>query len=225
MKAIKLVIFDLDGTIIDSLDDLTDATNHMLSEMDRRVLTRSDVRKLVGQGARRLVERAVPDISSKDMERALGYFLSFNDDHIADKTRLYPHVTETLKSLRKFGCRLAVVSNKNASLCRKVMDKLGLKDFFEAVIGADTLPFRKPSPEPVMKLLRDFGVNPGESVIVGDSINDVAAGKAAGVLTVGCTYGYGDLQEVEGADYLVGAFSEILDLPIFAGLGGHETGI
>lgn len=221
MDRIKLIIFDLDGTIIDSLDDLTDATNHMLSEMHKGMLSRSDVRKLVGQGARRLVERALPGISLCDIERALGYFLSFNDDHIVDKTRPYPDVPETLTSLKVAGCRLAVISNKNASLCRKVIDTLGLKEFFETVIGADTMPFRKPSPEPILKLLRDFGVNPGEAVIIGDSINDVAAGKAAGVMTVGCTYGYGEKSEVEDADYLVGAFAEILDLPIFAWVRGQ----
>lgn len=225
MDRIKLIIFDLDGTVIDSLDDLTDATNYMLSEMHKGMLPRDDVRKLVGQGARRLVERALPGISSHDLERALGYFLSFNDDHIADKTRLYPDVTETLTSLRGAGCRLAVISNKNSSLCRKVIDTLGLEDFFEVIIGADTLPFRKPSPEPILKLLRDLEVDPGEAVIVGDSINDVAAGRAAGVLTVGCTYGYGDMSEVEDADYLVGDFAEILDLPIFDWIGRPESGI
>ncbi len=126
-------------------------------------------------------------------------------------------------SLKNSGCRLAIVSNKNSSLCRKVINALGVEDFFEVVMGADTIPFPKPSPEPVLKLLGNFGVNPGNAVIVGDSINDVAAGKAAGVLTVGCTYGYGELTEVEDADYVVGAFAEILDLPIFAGVKKQES--
>jgi phosphoglycolate phosphatase len=181
------------------------------------------VKKLVGQGARRLVERAIPDISSDDLERALGCFISFNDDHIVDKTRLYPNVPGTLTSLRESGRRLAVISNKNAALCRKVINTLGVEDFFEVVMGADSIPFRKPSPEPILKLLGDFGFNPDSAIIVGDSINDVAAGKAAGVLTVGCTYGYGELSEVKNADYLVGAFDEILDLPIFAGVGGQRA--
>ncbi len=218
MNKIELVIFDLDGTIIDSLDDLTDATNYMLSKMGKGSLSRERVKKLVGQGARRLVERAILGISPDDLELALGYFISYNDDHIVDKTKLYPNVPAALTALRECGCRLAIISNKNSALCRKVVNALGVEDYFEVVMGADTIPFRKPSPEPVLKLLRDLGINAENTVIVGDSINDVAAGRAAGVLTVGCTYGYGGLSEVEDADYVVGAFAEVLDLPIFAGI-------
>ncbi len=225
MDKINLIIFDLDGTIIDSLDDLTDATNYMLSKMGKRNLSREDVKKLVGQGARRLVERAIPDISLEEFERALGYFIFFNNEHIADKTRLYPNVRGTLRLLSEAGFRLAIISNKNASLCRKVINVLGIENFFDAVMGADTIPFRKPSPEPIIKLLRDFGVEQDGAVIVGDSINDVAAGKAAGILTVGCTYGYGELTEVADADFTVGEFSALLELPIFTGFAGRGVNV
>ncbi len=217
MDRIQLVIFDLDGTIVDSLGDLTDATNHMLFVMGREKLSGEAVRKLIGQGARRLVERAMPDAPPPEVEHALDLFLSYNAAHIVDKTRLYPGVRETLTALHNSRCRLAVISNKNVALCQKVMDTLGVKDFFDIVMGVDTMPFRKPSPEPIVKLLRDFFVSPANAVIIGDSINDVAAGKAAGVVTVGCTYGYGELSELEEADYLVGSFTELLDLPIFRG--------
>ncbi|HKZ16048.1 MAG TPA: HAD-IIIA family hydrolase, partial [Geobacteraceae bacterium] len=205
MDAIQLVILDLDGTVIDSLADLTDATNHMLSEMGREKLSGQQVRKLVGQGARKLVERAMPDADPAEIENALDIFLSYNSSHIVDKTTLYPGVMETLKSLRNTGYLLAVISNKNVTLCLQVIATLGVADFFDAVMGADTMPYRKPSPEPIVKLLRDFAISPVNAVIVGDSINDVAAGKAAGVITVGCTYGYGEMSELEEADYLVGA--------------------
>ena len=214
MDAIQLVILDLDGTVIDSLADLTDATNHMLSEMGREKLSGQQVRKLVGQGARKLVERAMPDADPAEIENALDIFLSYNSSHIVDKTTLYPGVMETLKSLRNTGYLLAVISNKNVTLCLQVIATLGVADFFDVVLGADTMPYRKPSPEPIIKLLRDFALSPVNAVIVGDSINDVAAGKAAGVMTVGCTYGYGEMSELEEADYLVGAFPELLELPI-----------
>ncbi|MBP1751744.1 MAG: superfamily hydrolase [Geobacteraceae bacterium] len=211
----RLVIFDLDGTVIDSLDDLTDTTNHMLSRMGRNTLGREEVRTLVGQGAKRLVERALPGAAPEELERALGMFLTYNEAHIVEKTRLYPGVREALALLRDRGFRLAVISNKNEVLCRKVIHALGVDGYFEAVVGADTTPFRKPSPEPVLRLLHDFGVAPAQAAIIGDSINDVAAGQAAGVVTVGCTYGYGSLSELETADYLVGSFPEIPGLPIF----------
>jgi phosphoglycolate phosphatase len=214
MDEVKLIILDLDGTIIDSLADLTDATNHMLSEMGRDKLSGQQVRKLVGQGARKLAERAMPDADSAEIECALEIFLSYNASHIADKTTLYPGVRETLTALQESGFHLAVISNKNVALCHQVIATLGVTDFFEAVMGADTMNFRKPSPEPIFKLLRDLALSPTNAVMVGDSINDIAAGNAAGVVTVGCTYGYGEISELEGADFYVRSFSALLELPI-----------
>lgn len=211
----KLVIFDLDGTLIDSIGDLTDATNYMLSEMGRRSLDVESVRKLVGQGSRRLVERALSQASPADVDHALSLFLSYNAANIAVKTKLYPGVPETLNQLADSGRRLAVLSNKNAALCKDVLSALGVSKFFDTIIGGDSLPYRKPSPEPIIKLLRCFSVPLTSTVIIGDSINDVAAGKGAGVVTVGCTYGYGDLVELQDADYLVHKFSELLELPLF----------
>jgi phosphoglycolate phosphatase len=215
MVSIELVIFDLDGTIIDSLDDLTAATNYMLSELGRRNLLKNEVRKLVGQGARRLVQRAMPDASSEDIEHGLNLFLAYNEEHIVDKTKLYPGVIETLDELNRQGRRLAVLSNKNVTLCRKVMNILRVESFFTSVVGADSNPFRKPSPEPVLKLLQEYSIAPGKAAIIGDSINDMAAGKSADVVTIGCTYGYGGPDDLTEADYLVGTFAELLDLPIF----------
>jgi phosphoglycolate phosphatase len=215
MAKIELVIFDLDGTIIDSLDDLTAATNYMLLALGRAELSNYEVREFIGQGARRLVEQALPDVSPEEIERGLDLFLAYNEEHIADRTRLYPGVVETLETLRCQGRRLAVISNKNVNLCRKVLYATHAEEFFTAVIGADSLPFRKPSPQPVLKLLQEYGVAPGNAVIIGDSIHDIAAGKAAGVLTVGCTYGYGARAELADADFQIGAFVELLDLPFF----------
>ncbi len=212
---IDLIIFDLDGTLTDSLDDLTDATNRMLAHFARPALTAREVRALVGQGARRLVERALPGASDADIEAGLLLFLDYNENHIADKTTLYPGVTETLDLLRTQGKRLAVVSNKNVALCRKLLAVLGVEGYFSAVLGADSLPFRKPSPEPLLHLVREFGVPVGETAMVGDSINDIAAGRGAGVVTIGCRYGYGEPAELADADYGIDAFAELLGLPVF----------
>lgn len=212
---IKLLIFDLDGTLIDSLDDLTDATNHMLGLFRRNALTPPEVRRLVGQGARNLVERAMPGASADEVDAGLTAFLAYNEAHIADRTRPYPGVEETLGRLRDGGSAMAVVSNKNVALCRKILAVLGIDAYFAAVLGADSLPFRKPSPEPVLQLLRDFGVLAGAAAMVGDSINDIAAGRGAGVVTVGCTYGYGDFSELAEADCRIDRFPELLELPLF----------
>jgi phosphoglycolate phosphatase len=210
----RLLIFDLDGTLIDSLADLTDATNHMLAQFGRSLLVEEQVRLLVGQGARSLVARAMPGASDDEIERGLADFLAYNEAHIADRTCPYPGVVETLARLRDGGYPMAIISNKNVALCRKILAILGIEDFFAAVLGADSLSTRKPSPEPVLKLVRDFGVVPADAVMVGDSINDIEAGRGAGTVTVGCTWGYGDISELAEADCRIDRFAELMELPL-----------
>jgi len=216
MSSIKLLIFDLDGTLIDSLPDLTDATNLIRAGRGLSRLDVEDVRKLVGQGARSLVERALPGATVGEVEEGLDAFLAYSRAHLADKTRAYPGVRETLQALEGLEIPMCVLSNKNVDLCREVLLQLGLGGNFADVFGADSFPFKKPSPEPILALLKEFGVSAGECVMVGDSINDIAAGGGAGVLTVGCSYGYGDLSELIGADYQVADFPSLLELPILA---------
>jgi phosphoglycolate phosphatase len=212
---VKLIIFDLDGTLLDSLDDLTDATNHMLRRFGRVELVRGDVRLLVGQGAKRLVEGAMPGASPHEVEEGVQLFLAYNDLHIADRTLLYPGVKETLPLLGK-GRVMSVISNKYEAHCRKLLSLLGLTDHFRGVMGVDSHPQRKPSPEPLLKMMADLGFVPGETAMVGDSSNDIIAGKGAGVVTVGCSYGYGDISEIQDADYRVDSFPELIDLPLFS---------
>ncbi len=216
MKKIDLILFDLDGTLIDSLDDLANATNHMLLSLGKPAATREQVRSYVGRGARRLVERAMPDAVVDEIEQGLSLFLDYNEEHIVDRTRLYPGAVEMLTALRDAGLTLAVVSNKNVALCTKVLSTLEADGFFACVIGADSLAERKPSPEPLLKVLRDLGVPPERAVMVGDSINDIAAGQAAGMATIGCTFGYGDLAEIEDADFLIDSLPELLKLPLLS---------
>ena len=216
MLPIKLLIFDLDGTLIDSLPDLVDAANHMRDSFGLPQFNPEEVRRLVGQGARSLVERALPGLAPEQVEKGLERFIAYNLAHIADKTRLYPGVVETLQALEGAGYALCVLSNKNVALCREVLSRLGIERFFPSVCGADSLPFRKPSPEPVLALLRQYGVAAGECVLIGDSINDIAAGQGAGVVTVGCSYGYGELSELSGADYQVDDFQSLLNLSMLS---------
>lgn len=216
MAAIKLIIFDLDGTLIDSLDDLTEAVNRMRTSFGLGPLDRNAVRGMVGQGARNLVERALPAARPAEVEQGLALFLAYNEEHIADRTVLYPGVRETLELLSTRGFTSVVVSNKNELLCRKVLELLCLDTVFKGIYGADSLPARKPSPEPLRHVMRTYGCSADETIMVGDSINDVAAGVAAGVLTIGCGYGYGEPAELEGAAIRIREFAELLTLPQFA---------
>lgn len=206
----KLIIFDLDGTLVDSLDDLTTSVNHMLAIFGQDPITRDAVRGMVGQGARNLVERALPDFGAAEQQQGLEIFLQHNEQHLADMTLPYPGVVETLERLQATGYDMVVVTNKNESLSRSLLDKLGLSGFFIKVYGADSLPARKPSPEPLLHVMALLGFSNDATVMVGDSINDISAGNAAGVNTIGCTWGYGDDSELIGADYRVDTFAELL---------------
>jgi len=212
---IKLIIFDLDGTLIHSLPDIADAVNQVRQGFGKGPLDLGAVRLLVGKGARSLIERALPEAGPDQVDEALERYLGYNLAHIVDKTRPYPGVPETLAELSRRGFPLVVLSNKNVALCHEVLTELGLAGLLPAVYGADSFPSRKPSPEPVLAVLKEYAVAPREAVLVGDSINDMAAGQGAGVYTVGCSYGYGELEELAGADFQVHDFASLLELPFF----------
>ena len=205
----RLVILDLDGTLIDSLDDLTDAANHMRRAFDLALLSVPDVRNLVGEGARRLVERALPDLSPDEQDRGLQIFLRYNYEHIADKTFFYPGVRESLKKMSASGFILAVASNKSESHCREILRLLQSENLFAAILGADSVAERKPSPEPLFFLMQKFGCTVPETVMVGDSINDIKAGRQAGITTIGCSWGYGDYEELREAGRLAASCDEV----------------
>ena len=209
---IKLLILDLDGTLIHSLADLADAANHMRDAFGLPPLSIPEVKNLVGEGARRLVERALPALPSGEQERGLELFLRYNYEHIADKTLLYPGVRETLEQLSASGLTLVIASNKSESHCREILRRLHAHTLFAAILGADSVAERKPSPEPLFHLMKQFGCTPQESVMVGDSINDMKAGKNAGVYTVGCDYGYGAPEELSLADVVVSSFPQLLEI-------------
>jgi phosphoglycolate phosphatase len=207
-----LFILDLDGTLIDSLDDLTASVNVMRQEFALPAIGRQAVRGMVGQGARNLVERALPGRSAQEVDDGLAIFLSHNEEHLFDRTRLYPGVAEILAALGRQGHTLALLSNKNEGLCRKLLEHFGIAGLFAAVRGGDSMTCRKPSPEPILRLMDMLARRPTETVMVGDSINDIAAGRDAGVLTIGCSFGYGEPTELADATFIINSFSELLQV-------------
>jgi phosphoglycolate phosphatase len=198
---IRVVMFDLDGTLVDSLEDLTDAVNHMRYNFSLPPLTSHAVRLMIGKGARNLIRQALPDYSENDVERGLKIFFDFNTEHISDKSLLYQNTVETLESLQAIGIRLAVISNKNEFLSNLILQQLGIHHFFDIICGGDSFPEMKPSPLPLLRVIEQLGSAPEEAVMVGDSINDIQAGRLAGIKTIGCGWGFGNLDELEGADY------------------------
>lgn len=209
-----LFIFDLDGTLVDSLDDLTASVNVMRREFALAPLQPQAVKLMVGQGAMSLVERALPGLDGDAVAAGLEVFLAHNEAHLFDRTRLYPGVKETLTALAAKGHALALLSNKNEGLCRQLLDHCSIGKHFATVVGGDSLPWRKPSPQPLFHIMAGLAKLPRETIMVGDSINDVAAGREAGVITVGCRYGYGAPAEVAEAALCIDAFNGLLQLPL-----------
>lgn len=205
----RAVLFDLDGTLVDSLDDLTSAVNHMLSVFGRQQLSRAEVRRLVGKGARNLVQQALVTDSDEEITRGLGLFIGYNAAHIADSSRLFSGIRELLGILATNGTRMAVISNKGEALSRKILEALAVEHFFDVIAGGDTFEEMKPSPLPLLRVMDALGVTAAESVMVGDSINDIQAGNLAGVTTIGCSWGYGSSDELDGATLQVSSSIEL----------------
>lgn len=207
---IRAVLFDLDGTLVDSLEDLTDAVNHIRGAFSHLPLTADAVRRKVGKGARHLTQQVLPDASDADVDRALGLFLKYNRQHIADKSRLYPGIQEILLDLAARNIRMAVISNKNEDLSSLILQTLGIHSLFEIICGGDTYPERKPSPLPLLNVAAGLGIVPNECVMVGDSINDIQAGQQANIYSIGCTWGYGSSEELSGASTVAHTPQELL---------------
>ena len=206
------VLLDLDGTLVDSLEDLTDAVNHMLTGFDKAALSSDSVRLLVGRGARNLVQRALDTQSTDHIERGLELFIGFNSAHIADKSRLYPGVRELLDTLAMHSIRMAIISNKQEALCRLILETMGIERYFTTICGGDSFPEMKPSPLPLLRIMDRFDIPPADAVMVGDSINDIQAGRGAGITTIGCTWGYGGPEELREADLLAASCGEVADI-------------
>jgi len=206
---IKLILFDLDGTLVDTIRDITNALNFALNSnsLGMGKLTEDDTKKLVGEGLTRLIEKTLGEERMKFRDIVSKKFLEYYSEHLADYSGAYPQVRETLESLGNY--KKAVISNKRESLSTKLLEKLDLLGFFELVVGSDTAIERKPSAVPVVYVLTKLKVRPEETLMVGDSNYDVEAGKKAGVRTVAVTYGYRERQYLTHADYIIERFNDL----------------
>lgn len=191
----RLVMFDLDGTLIDSVPDLAAAVDRMLVELGRPPAGVEQVREWVGNGARVLVRRALAGgldhaaVGVTETEEALARFLDIYADchHL---TALYPGVHELLEALSTAAVELAVVTNKPERFVAPLLEQVGLGGYFRWIIGGDTLPQQKPDPAALLQVMRLAGVSAAQALFVGDSRNDVLAARAAKVPCVAVSYGY-----------------------------------
>jgi phosphoglycolate phosphatase len=210
----RFFIFDLDGTLIDSKDDIARAVNFALTEYQLPLLPVAKVAEFVGEGVQKLIERVMREISGQEAEpeqvrRMIEVFKSNYEKHMLDSTTLCEGVVDALQEL--CWAKFAVVSNKPEKFSRLILEGLGIAERFQVILGGDSVEKRKPDPAPLIQAMVQCDYGPEDSVIVGDSVTDVVSGKAAGIITCGITGGFGERQELEaaGCDLIIENLKEL----------------
>ena len=198
----KLLIFDLDGTLINSIPDLTLAVNKTLNHYNLPSLTIEEVTPFIGNGAKTLVNRALNKVSTKEvapefLEEALNVFIPFYKGNVCQDTYLYPGVMETLQYLKDKGYTLVICTNKPFRFVEPILDKLEIKHFFKMWIGESSLPEKKPQGTPLLYLAEQTNTAIEQCVMIGDSKNDILAAQNANIESIGLSYGYNYNENIE----------------------------
>ena len=205
----RTLVFDLDGTLVDSVPDLADAARRMLARRGLPTVSDAEVTAMVGDGAAVLVRRVFAHRGTVPDDAAQGEFLADYTAHAADRTLPYPGVADGLSRLRDAGWRLAVCTNKPVEPARHLLAGLGLLGHFVAITGGDSFAVRKPDPDHVRQTLALAGGTAPRAVMVGDSAHDITAGRGAGLRTIHAAWGYG---AADGADAVAARFDEVAGL-------------
>lgn len=217
----KLLIFDLDGTLINSALDLAIAVNYMLEQIGRETFSEEMIHGWVGNGALILVQRALSGKRTVDaclddalVQNALDIFLKYYGKNLCNATIPYPQVTTTLNTLKDKGYRLSIVTNKPFAFVEPILEGLGMNGLFELILGGDSLALKKPDPAPLHHVCEKLGGSVEKSVMIGDSKNDILAANACGMESIGVTYGYnyGEDIGVHNPTVVIDDFSELLEL-------------
>jgi phosphoglycolate phosphatase len=211
MKPIDLIIFDLDGTLVNTLEDIAASVNFTLQKLGRPLIPVDSVRQYVGDGVEMLMRRALQD-RDEFLSDAVGIYKVHHSRNLLVRSRLYPSVAEVLEHFRALP--MAVISNKTSEFIQPLLDGLKISGFFRVVLGADSgLPL-KPAPDTVWNIMAELGAPKDRTVIVGDGTTDVRAGKAAGVITCSVTYGFRSEEELRkaGPDYVIHELSDLKKL-------------
>ena len=214
----EVILFDLDGTLIDSVPDLSYAVNHMLEALQRESFSEDTIRYWVGNGAQVLVKRALSGQTEIDenldqslFEKALELFMSYYGQHLCIDTAAYPNVSATLHALKEKGYRLVIVTNKPFDFVGPILEALCLDGVFEFWVGGDSVEKKKPDPLPLLHACGHMNVSVDKCVMVGDSKNDLLAANSCGMESVGVTYGYnyGENIEIYDPTFIIEDFSEL----------------
>ncbi|USD41374.1 phosphoglycolate phosphatase [Vibrio sp. SCSIO 43135] len=221
LETIKLIAFDLDGTLLDSVPDLAVAADQAVQELGFPSVTEEQVRDYVGNGADILIGRALsqsltvsPDLSDELRAKARVLFDDFYQQGGHKLSHLYPSVKETLSELHKAGFIMALVTNKPSKFVPEVLEQHGIAQYFVDVIGGDTFPEKKPNPMALEWLLEKHQIEASQMLMVGDSKNDILAAKNAGCHSFGLTYGYnhGEPISVSQPDYVADTIADLAEV-------------
>jgi phosphoglycolate phosphatase len=214
-----MILIDVDGTLVDSVPDLAYCVDAMMERLGRPPRGEAKVRNWVGNGVERLVRRALAgsldgEPSEADFASAYPLFLALYARNISNRSCLYPGVREGLNMLKSAGYPLGCVTNKAAQFTEPLLRDLGVRDDFAIVISGDTLSRKKPDPEPLLHAAGFFGVAPGSSLMIGDSVSDVRAARSAGFQIVCVSYGYNHGIDIRDAkpDAVIDSLTEIMPL-------------
>ncbi|TDX32350.1 phosphoglycolate phosphatase [Modicisalibacter xianhensis] len=217
LEDLRLVTFDLDGTLIDSVPDLAVAVDAVLTERGYSAAGEERVADWVGNGSRTLVKRALCYASGQEpdgqtLDQAHDAFLQHYGRAPSEHTRVFPGVKEALAALHARGMTLAVITNKPHAFIAPILDALALSEYFAYVVGGDSLPQKKPDPAPLLHVAERFSVPPHACLMVGDSRHDIEAGRRAGFRTLAVPYGYNHGEPVADSrpDFLVESLMELV---------------
>jgi len=211
MSKIKAIIFDLDGTLIDSVTDLANSVNFTLERIGLPVHTREEVKSFVGDGVSKLIKRSLGQTYQDKFDEALAIFMDHYGRHCTDNTVLYPGVGKVLPELSK-DYSLAVLTNKSVTFSNKIITALGIASCFKEMLGGDSLETKKPEPDGILYLADKWSLDPAaEMVMVGDHVTDIEVGRRAGCRTVFITGGIGVTRGME-PDFVIDSMLELPDL-------------
>jgi phosphoglycolate phosphatase len=208
------IVFDLDGTLVDTAPDLIDTLNYTLTQRGLPVVPFETARPLIGGGAKGMIERALAtggcDCTPPEVDRLYEAFVAHYAEHIADRSRPFPHVETTLDRLSGDGDRLAVCTNKPEWLSKRLLDALHLTKRFAAICGQDTFGVQKPDPRVFRLTIERAGGDPGKAIMVGDSVTDIRTARGAGVPVVAVDFGYTDVPIASlRPDRLISSFTQL----------------
>lgn len=209
-----LLIFDLDGTLIDSVPDLAAAVNASLVKNGLPTHSTDTIRTLVGNGSYALCQRAISPQDDKTLINQVHHdFLAYYEQHTCTKSTPYDGVNQGLSALKLHGYTLAIVTNKPIRFLPHILAHFGWQSLFDCVVGDGTLPTKKPDPAPLLYVCDTLGFTPAQALMIGDSKNDIIAGKKACISTIALTYGYNHNEPIVDSkpDYVFDRFGQMVD--------------